>query len=103
RVDEFSHHCRRYERTDLLAKVRAAGLDLVRCTSYFMATLPFAIASRRRHRNEAKFDSSAELRMPKSLNTALWLSLRPESWLVKAGISVPVGSSLMLLARRPPL
>jgi len=99
-VDEFSHHCRRYDRKDLIAKAREAGFDLVRCTSFFLATLPFALASRR-SRRDVPFDPSAELRIPKALNLMFAGLLKPESWLVKAGVPLPAGSSLLLVARRP--
>jgi SAM-dependent methyltransferase len=100
-VDEFSHHCRRYDRTDLLSKAHAAGFEVIRCTSYFLATLPFAVASRRRTQDEATFDPAAELRMSKALSAAFGMLLKPESWLLKAGVPLPVGSSLLLVARRP--
>jgi SAM-dependent methyltransferase len=101
RVDEFSHHRRRYDRRELLAKTRAAGFHVLRCTSYFMATLPFAFVSRRRASRLEWFDPVAELRMPKILNTAFALALQPEWWLIRAGCSLPAGSSLLLVARRP--
>lgn len=101
RVDEFSHHRRRYNRTELVAKARAAGFEIIGSTSFFAATLPFALASRWAMRPDRSFDPTAELRLSKSLNRALSVVLRPEMWLIKKKISLPVGSSLLLIAKRP--
>jgi SAM-dependent methyltransferase len=101
RVDEFSCHRRRYERRELLEKVRAAGFEIVRCTSYFASTLPMLIASRLFAREDGPFDPTAELRISKTANAVLGALLQPESWIVKTGVSLPIGSTLVLVGRRP--
>jgi SAM-dependent methyltransferase len=102
KVDEFSCHKRRYGRDDLTAKVQAAGFEILRSTSFFTATLPFAVVARRRSAcGGRRFDPSAELRISRTISTALTLLLMPEWWLVRAGLSMPAGSSLLLVAKRP--
>jgi SAM-dependent methyltransferase len=99
-TDEFSRHRRRYNRAELLAKTRAAGFEVLRCTSFFTATLPL-IALQRLARPGDDSEPVSELRISRAVNAAAALMLRPEWWLIKAGISMPIGSSLLVVARRP--
>jgi ubiquinone/menaquinone biosynthesis C-methylase UbiE len=98
-VDDFSCHRRRYARSDLEAKVRRAGFEVLRCTSFFAATLPVLAASRLRRRRP--FDPAAELKIPVILNAALAGVLDIERAIVTLGLPLPVGSSLLLVGRRP--
>ena len=100
-VDEFSCHRRRYSRAGLIRKARAAGFDIVRCTSFFTLTRPIVAASRFIPRRGG-FDPAAELRMPRALNACLNALQRCESWLIETGLSLPLGSSLLIVARRLP-
>jgi SAM-dependent methyltransferase len=99
-VDEFSRHRRRYSRADVLAKMHAAGFEVLRCTSFFSSTLPLVALHRFRPGGQA-FDPAAELRIPRVLNAAAGALLQPEWLLIKAGASLPIGGSLMVVARRP--
>jgi len=99
-VDEFSRHRRRYHRRELLDKARAAGFEILRCTSFFCSTLPLLMLSRFRRRGEA-FDAAAELHIPRAVNAIASALLQPEWLLVRAGVSMPIGSSLVVIARRP--
>jgi SAM-dependent methyltransferase len=99
-VDEFSSHRRRYTRSDLTSKVRGAGFELVRCTSCFTTTLPMVAASRLRRRGRA-CDPLAEFRIPRPLNRLLDGLMECEWQLIKWGVSLPAGGSLLLAARRP--
>ncbi len=99
-VDAFSCHRRRYTRTELSQKVRVAGFEVVRCTSCFVLTLPLIMASRWRPR-AGPFDPSAELRLPRLVNGGLNGLQEIESWLIKSGLSLPIGGSLLMVARRP--
>lgn len=99
-VDEFSRHRRRYGRHDLLGKARAAGFEIVRCTSFFCSTLPFMVLSRFQRRREA-FDAASELRIPRLFNAVASAMLKPEWLLVRTGLSMPIGGSLLVVARRP--
>ena len=99
-VDDFSHHRRRYTRAALLSAVRRAGFAVMRCTSCFTLTLPLVLASRWR-RGRARFDPSAEFRVPRSLNAMLLRALEVEWAAIRRGLSLPAGGSLLLAARRP--
>ena len=95
-----ARHRRRYSRAELLAKVRAAGFEVSRCTSFFTATLPL-IALYRLTRRGASSPPVSEVRISKAANAVATIVLKPEWWLIKVGLSLPIGSSLMVVARRP--
>jgi SAM-dependent methyltransferase len=99
-TDEFSRHRRRYSRGELLARTREAGFEVLHCTSFFTTTLP-VLALHRLSRRRASARPESELRISKAANAVAELALAPEWWLIKAGVSLPVGSSLMVVARRP--
>jgi SAM-dependent methyltransferase len=97
-VDDFSHHRRRYSRRELVEKVRRSGFEILRCTSFFAATLPAQLAARRRG-STRPFDPAAELRLPRTANRALHWLLQPELLLIRWGVRLPIGGSLLLVAR----
>lgn len=100
-VDEFSRHRQRYVKSDLKAKVRAAGFEVIRCTSLFAVTLPLLVLARLRRRRARDFDPAAELRVPRAISATLGGLVAIERLLIRAGVSLPVGSSLLVIARRP--
>ena len=95
-TDEFSRHRRRYSRAELLAKTRAAGFEVLRCTSFFTATLPLIALHRLTQSSPV-----SEVRISRAANAVATIVLKPEWWLIKVGLSLPIGSSLMVVARRP--
>ena len=99
-TDEYSRHRRRYSRAELRAKTRAAGFDVLRCTSFFTATLPL-LALHRLARRGASDPPVSEVRISKAASVAAEILLKPEWWMIKAGMSLPMGSSLLVVARRP--
>jgi SAM-dependent methyltransferase len=99
-IDDFSHHRRRYDRAGLLGKLRAAGFEVLHCTSFFLSTLPLMVLGRFSRRDGA-CDPAAELRISRAANALAGALLRPEWFLLRAGASLPIGGSLMAIARRP--
>jgi SAM-dependent methyltransferase len=99
--DEYGRHRRRYRRSELVARVRAAGLDIVRVTSWVSSLLPLMALSRLRPRS-GPFDPAHELRQGRVTRTLLEKALRAEQALIERGISLPAGGSLVVVARRPP-
>ena len=99
-VDEFSCHRRRYGRFDLESKMTGAGLEILRRTSLFALTLPLVLGSRFFRRGE-RYDPAAELRLPTVVNTGLATLVSLERLLIRMGGSVPFGSSLTVVGRRP--
>ena len=99
-VDDFSCHRRRYVRSELESKIERAGFDMLRRTSFFAATLALLAVSRWRRRTGA-FDPAAELNIHPRVNTGLAWLVSLEALLVKLGGSLPFGSSLVIVGRRP--
>lgn len=99
-VDDFSCHRRRYVQQDLESKIADAGFEILRCTSLFALTLPLVIASRF-FRRPSSFDPATELKVPRVLNGPLGLLVALEQLVVRMHGSVPFGSSLAVVGRRP--
>jgi len=101
--DVVAHHVRRYRRSDLIAKVEGAGLELVRTTSFVMSLLPFMAAARLlRSDDPASYDLESELVPPLGLNRLFGAALALECAAIRRGFNLPAGGSLVLIARRPP-
>jgi SAM-dependent methyltransferase len=97
-VDEFSRHRRRYTRRDLDARLRAAGLEVVRMTSFASIVLPLLLVSRRWPR---RFEPERELRLSDAVNGMLLMASAVERRVIAAGCSLGAGGSLLAVARRP--
>jgi SAM-dependent methyltransferase len=99
-VDDFARHVRRYRRRELVEKLRQAGFEVVRCTSFVFLLLPLVALSRVRQRKDRDFDPLAEYRSPRFVDSALACVMEAEGALIRAGVSLPVGGSLLAVASR---
>jgi SAM-dependent methyltransferase len=101
-VDEYACHVRRYQAKELHQKVCMAGFEVIRSTSFVSTLLPAMYLSRVMQRNkmDAKLDAIAELRINPILNKTFEAFLDFESNLNRAGVSLPVGGSRLLVARK---
>lgn len=97
-ADAIAHHKRRYRRRDLVRKMRGAGFDVLRATSFVSLLLPALIASRVRLRSYE--DAVAELKLPRWLDAALQGVMTVERSAIRAGINWPIGGSLLVVARK---
>jgi SAM-dependent methyltransferase len=99
--DERSRHVRRYRRAELLERVSQAGLTPVRATSFVTSLLPLMALSRWRQRHlRSERDPTAELLLPRPVDLLLEKVLDAERRLIRRGVNLPVGGSLVVLARR---
>ena len=99
-MDDVAHHVRRYRRRELAAKVRAAGFRVEQASSFVSTLLPAMVASRVARRLSPKpYDPVAELR-PGVLNGLFERVLDGERRLIERGVSLPVGSSLLVVGRK---
>ena len=98
-ADDFARHQRRYARRELIAKVEAAGFEAVRTTSFVTLLLPLMVVSRLRERSVDSYDFRREFELPRSVDGMLAAVLGVERALIRAGMSLPVGGSLLLVAR----
>jgi SAM-dependent methyltransferase len=100
-ADEYARHVRRYTARELAAKVRRAGFNILRCTSFVSLLFPALILSRfKQSLDRSEFDPTGEFVANPSLNMFLEKILTAERGLIRAGISLPAGGSLLLVARR---
>ena len=99
--DDFARHARRYTTRELSDKVTRAGFEVLRITSFVSVVLPLLAMSRFKQRFSSKpFDPTSEFNINSSINTALEKILDAERSLIRAGLSLPVGGSLLLVGRR---
>lgn len=101
--DEAAQHVRRYTAGRLRRLLVARGFEIVHSTSFVSLLLPLMVASRlraRTYRSEAPFDVMDELRRPRALDAVLERIMAAERGLIRAGVSFPVGGSLLVVARR---
>jgi SAM-dependent methyltransferase len=99
-ADEYARHKRRYARSELVAKVERAGLQVERVTSFVSLLLPLMYLSRWRERRVgAGFDPAREHASAQRV-PLLERTLRLERMAIGRGIDLPAGGSLLLAARR---
>ncbi len=100
-TDEVAMHKRRYTRRDLRLKVERAGFETVRLTSFVTLLVPLMAASRVMRGNaKTPGDVASELQATRRLNRVLAAIMTAERAGIRAGLSLPVGGSLLLVARR---
>jgi 2-polyprenyl-3-methyl-5-hydroxy-6-metoxy-1,4-benzoquinol methylase len=102
--DEANHHFRRYRRATLLPAATAAGWEPVGTTYFNSILFPPAAAvrlvERLRGGNRRGSESHLEL-TPQKLDPLLALPMRLEAALIRRGIALPFGMSLMGVLRKP--
>ena len=102
--DDAAHHVRRYTARSLRHRLEAAGLEVVRATSFVSLLLPLMVAARRlrrRRQPDGQLDAVDELRQPRVVGIGLEAVMRVERALIRAGLSFPAGGSLLMVARKP--
>lgn len=99
--DAYACHVRRYRSAEIHRKIKGAGLELLRSTSFVTALLPALIASRLARKPEGQeFDPLAEFNIPPWLNTTLEKMLAFERGMIRVGMNFPVGGSRLVVARK---
>jgi SAM-dependent methyltransferase len=101
-IDEHACHERRYTKTELATKVKNAGFIIDRTTSFVSLLLPFMMASRlKRHSAISEHDPLSELKLNRGLNWVFEQILKTEAIMIRLGVSLPFGGSLLLIAHKP--
>jgi SAM-dependent methyltransferase len=99
--DVRAHHVRRYTGSELRHKLARAGFETVKMTSFVSVLLPLMMLSRLFRRTESPdYDPLAELRIGRVTNALLELALDAERAVIRAGLPLPFGGSLLAVARR---
>ena len=96
-ADDAVHHKRRYTRSELAMKLRNAGFEVLRMTSFNSLLMPIMYVSRRLARDGA---SEREWRLNPAVNWVLDVVSKFENAVVNLGINLPVGGSLFVAARK---
>lgn len=106
--DEAAHHRRRYSPPVLRERLAAAGYEVIRCTPFMLGLYPLVWAGRRAAGVAARLGGRpkreeemviAELRVTPVLNELALAALRLEMRAVAAGHDLPLGTSLLAVAR----
>jgi SAM-dependent methyltransferase len=98
-ADEYACHVRRYSRSELVGKVIESGLTVEYVSSFVSLLVPFMWFSRLRT-NSKNYGSMDEFKIPNWLNRLLEMIMTFELGLLKFGMTLPIGGSLLLLARK---
>ena len=101
-ADEFAGHVRRYTRRELEQRVRGAGFELLWTTSFVTFLLPLMAASRLLSRRRP-YSLDREFSLPRRIDRLFERTLDVERAAMSHGMSLPVGGSLLMVARRPHL
>jgi SAM-dependent methyltransferase len=99
-TDLYSFHKRRYSRRELKSKVESAGFRVVHATSFVSVLLPVLMISRYRFKDAGTFRSEVETNINPVVNRVLMAALTLERSLIKWGLSLPAGGSLLLVAKK---
>jgi SAM-dependent methyltransferase len=90
----------RYTRGELTALLRSAGLEVVRASYANTLLFPLLLARRLLDRLLGRHGSDVSF-LPAPLEWTFLRLLRVEAWLVGLGVSLPIGASVLALARKP--
>lgn len=110
-LDDLVHHKRRYSRTMLLDRLRRAGFRPVRVTSHVFVLFPLMLASRlldrlKRGRGaeaipeaDAGREIEARVVFPAPVNWLFDRVMRLDEAMIRLGLSLPFGGTLVVVAR----
>lgn len=105
--DEASHHCRRYSAQDIRARLDEAGFEVEYLSQFMSCTFPIVwlvrkISSRRQGTGseDVRALASKEFRVLPLINGLLTGLLTLEAWWLSRGHRLPLGTSLIVVARR---
>jgi SAM-dependent methyltransferase len=105
-LDDIAYHKRRYTRKELTSKLHTAGFQIPYCGSFVFTLFPAMALSRWMHKNqkgENNHHSGAgrEFNMPTWMNALFTNLLKLDIFLIKLGIQLPFGGSLIAVAQKP--
>jgi hypothetical protein len=81
-----------------VGKVRESGFEPIFVTSFVSLLMPFMALDRLRPRREADYDFRREFRRSRLIDQTLEAVLTAERRLIRRGVSLPFGGSLLLAA-----
>ena len=103
-LDELVKHQRRYGRAELVARLERAGFEVEYSGSFVSALFPLMAAKRllsKRSARENTREAFAEhVQLPPTLNRIFDRVMRVDEALVRGGVSLPFGGSVVAVARK---
>jgi SAM-dependent methyltransferase len=97
--DVHACHVRRYSAREIREKVESAGFKMLRFTSFVSVLLPCMMAARLvRSQADREYDAGGQLRIGPLLNRAFEKALDCERGVIRLGMNVPFGGSLLAVA-----
>lgn len=100
--DVAAHHQRRYERAELTAQLERTGFRVLRATSFVSLLLPGMLVQRRLMNRGGAEGGVEAVRLPRLLDRALRPFMAVERAVIRAGVEIPLGGSLLVVAVREP-
>lgn len=105
KLDEIVKHKRRYSRRELVTKLQENGYSISYVTSFLFTLFPLMLISRMLDKGQDKIQSeevALEKRVifPKALNWVFDLFMRIDEALIRLGVSLPFGGTLVVVARK---
>jgi SAM-dependent methyltransferase len=105
--DEAAHHCRRYSPPEIHAKLNEAGFQVEFLSQFMACTFPIvclwrklSALRRKADGKNAKTLAAEEFRVVPVVNGFLNAVLRLEALWLRKGHTLPIGTSLMVVARK---
>jgi 2-polyprenyl-3-methyl-5-hydroxy-6-metoxy-1,4-benzoquinol methylase len=104
-LDEIVKHKRRYSRKELVDKLKANGFSVSYATSFVFTLFPLMLVSRLldNRRDKSHSDDTAlakRVKFPPVLNWFLDLFMRFDEALIRMGVPLPFGGTLLVVARK---
>jgi SAM-dependent methyltransferase len=100
-ADDYAEHKRRYSRGELAEKVTRAGFSVRRVTSFVSFLLPLMAASRLAEwARKRPYDPVREHQAAERADALLERVAMLEQHVIRGGVSLPAGGSLLLVAGR---
>ena len=105
-LDEIVKHKRRYSRREMVEKLVSCGFEIERATSFVFALFPLMLLSRLVDKKKEQIvdeGRSLEKRVTFSRlpNMIFDCVMRIDELLIKMGLSLPFGGTLVVVARKP--
>jgi SAM-dependent methyltransferase len=106
--DEAAHHCRRYSSEEIRARLVEAGFEVEFLSQFMTCIFPVVWLFRKigtrtqaRGSEDAKTLALREFRVIPVINGLLAAMLRLETFWLSRGWRLPIGTSLIVIARKP--
>jgi 2-polyprenyl-3-methyl-5-hydroxy-6-metoxy-1,4-benzoquinol methylase len=106
-LDEIVKHKRRYSRRELLDKLEANGFEIERVSSFIFILFPLMLISRLLDRDRDQSESDQQglekrVKFSSFVNATCDIFMRIDEWLIRLGVSLPFGGTLVVVARKRP-